>query len=45
MCIRDSLDEAWELATDVYRLPPPDADPVTGAYDVYFVKDLSLIHI
>lgn len=25
----------------MYRLPPPDADPVTGAYDVYFVKDVA----
>lgn len=30
-------ERAWDLATGALALPPPDADPGTGAYDIYVV--------
>ncbi len=34
-----SAEQAWEIATAGLMLPPPDIDLVTGAFDVYLVKD------
>lgn len=33
-------ERAWDLATGALALPPPDADPGTGAYDIYLVDKL-----
>ncbi len=32
-----SAERAWETVTGALDLPPPDADPGTGAYDIYLV--------
>ncbi len=32
-----SAERAWDTATGALELPPPDADPGTGAYDIYLV--------
>ncbi|MGH7286053.1 MAG: hypothetical protein ACRELY_31415, partial [Polyangiaceae bacterium] len=36
-----ALDHAWDVAVDALDLPPPDADDVTGAYDVYLASGIS----
>jgi hypothetical protein len=35
-----AVERAWDVATGALALPPPDADVVTGAYDVYLVDAL-----
>jgi len=39
----EELDEGWDVATAIYHLPPPDPDPITGAYDVYLVKGVATL--
>lgn len=37
-----SLDRSWEVLTGAMDLPEPDADPATGAYDLYLLDEPGL---